>query len=448
MVSLSQKRKLFRALSLLTSAAMLSAACIYTAVPQTVAAAQTEQELQDQLQDLKEQQKQLQEDLDSEKDKQESYEGQIEIVEQQLETYQEQIDIVNDAIEQTEEKITDKEDDIEQTNEDIKKKEQEIEENDELFKDRLDAMYIADSSNTVLSMLLGAESFSDFLSATETVKSISESDQQLLEELNQQHQELETLKQQLEDDKQELEDAKQEQVEQRQELEDTKAEYEDKNEELQDLYEKSGLAISDLEDQLHANYDAIEETQENIEKLQEAAEEADEEWNQGQGGGGSSGGGSSGGGGSSTDTPSSSGYLWPLNGGHVSCHYGAYSGHRGIDLTTGVVGTSIYASRAGKVVDVQYWNGYSYSGMQSYGNMVRIYHPETGTYTRYAHCNSIAVSEGQWVSQGQVIAYMGNTGNVFPRPSSYNPNAGAHLHFEISTGASNSTRVNPWPYLS
>ena len=66
--------------------------------------------------------------------------------------------------------------------------------------------------------------------------------------------------------------------------------------------------------------------------------------------------------------------------------------------------------------------------------------------TLYAHGKpgSRLVYEGQTVSQGQQIMTVGNTGNVYPRPSSSNPRGGAHLHFEVRV---NGTRVNPYSYL-
>lgn len=69
------------------------------------------------------------------------------------------------------------------------------------------------------------------------------------------------------------------------------------------------------------------------------------------------------------------------------------------------------------------------------GNMVRIEHGN-GFQTRYLHLayGTVSVNVGDKVKRGQIIGYMGNTGNSF----------GAHLHFEV---LKNGTRINPTPYL-
>ena len=85
--------------------------------------------------------------------------------------------------------------------------------------------------------------------------------------------------------------------------------------------------------------------------------------------------------------------------------------HAGIDIANHV-GTAIQASRRGKVVFADY--------LGAYGLMVEIQHPD-GYKTRYAHCNEIIVQVGESVSQGDLIARMGNTGR----------STGPHLHFEI-----------------
>ena len=97
----------------------------------------------------------------------------------------------------------------------------------------------------------------------------------------------------------------------------------------------------------------------------------------------------------------------------------------------------IYAAEEGTVDQTQNWDGHTKTGMQSYGNMVRIKHaPYKGKtlQTRYAHLSSYCVKVGQKVKEGELIGYSGTTGNVF----------GAHLHFEVIL---NGSRTNPLVWL-
>ena len=124
-------------------------------------------------------------------------------------------------------------------------------------------------------------------------------------------------------------------------------------------------------------------------------------------------------------TPSASGLIWPVNG-PVMSPFGMRWGrmHTGIDI--GVpYGTPIDAAAAGRVI---------YAGwMDGYGNLVFIDHGR-GLSTGYAHQSSIGVSNGQAVTQGQVIGYVGCTGHCF----------GPHLHFEVRV---NGTPVDQLGYL-
>ena len=124
-------------------------------------------------------------------------------------------------------------------------------------------------------------------------------------------------------------------------------------------------------------------------------------------------------------------YIWPIggDGGSVSSPYGANRGdhyHGGLDIAASS-GTPIYAANAG-VVTVSGWSsgGYGYNVMIDHGN---------GVTTRYCHCSRTAVDVGQMVYQGQVIAYVGSTGN----------STGPHCHFEMEV---NGMRVNPSNYVS
>ena len=120
--------------------------------------------------------------------------------------------------------------------------------------------------------------------------------------------------------------------------------------------------------------------------------------------------------------------------------YNDGSMHRAIDLRTQIGNTStqpVYAAEDGTVDQVQDWDGHTKTGMQSYGNMVRLKHaPYEGKplQTRYAHLSRYCVKLGQQVKEGDLIGYSGTTGNVF----------GAHLHFEVIL---NGSRTNPLVWL-
>lgn len=126
--------------------------------------------------------------------------------------------------------------------------------------------------------------------------------------------------------------------------------------------------------------------------------------------------------------PRVSSYAFPLKSyAYVSSEYGPRWGstHTGIDFAA-KAGTHIYSWRDGKVTFAG-WSG-------GYGNFIIVDHGD-GFVTRYAHCSKIAVKKGQKVSQGQIIGYVGTTGN----------STGNHLHFEIKV---NGRFVNPRNYLS
>lgn len=118
--------------------------------------------------------------------------------------------------------------------------------------------------------------------------------------------------------------------------------------------------------------------------------------------------------------------LWPLPGHtYISCNFGdddAYgnSGHRGTDIPA-PEGTPILAAHSGTVI-ISGWNN-------SYGNQVLLDNG-AGLSTRYAHMTQTAVTAGEAVTAGQVIGYVGNTGD----------STGFHLHFEVMQ---NGVRVNP-----
>jgi murein DD-endopeptidase MepM/ murein hydrolase activator NlpD len=105
------------------------------------------------------------------------------------------------------------------------------------------------------------------------------------------------------------------------------------------------------------------------------------------------------------------GSFWsnPLPGG--SWMRGFYAGHSGIDLAAST-GTPVLAANGGPILYAG-WNNWGY------GNTVVIGHGPFSTL--YGHMSSLAVACGNSVSAGQVIGYVGSTGN----------SSGPHLHFEV-----------------
>lgn len=132
--------------------------------------------------------------------------------------------------------------------------------------------------------------------------------------------------------------------------------------------------------------------------------------------------------GASSSVSSSSRFMHPLNGGGtISSTYGSRWGsfHYGLDFAASA-GTPIYAAASGKVI----YSGYNNGG---YGKLIIIDHGN-GYQTYYAHCSSLYVNVGDYVSQGQNIAGVGTTGN----------STGNHLHFEVRIDG---TPVNPYGYV-
>ena len=117
---------------------------------------------------------------------------------------------------------------------------------------------------------------------------------------------------------------------------------------------------------------------------------------------------------------------WPLPGHtYISCHFGEMdafgnAGHRGTDIPA-PEGTPILAAHSGTVL-ISGWN-------DSYGNQVLLDNG-AGLSTRYAHMTQTAVTAGEAVTAGQVIGYVGSTGD----------STGNHLHFEVMQGG---VRVDP-----
>lgn len=122
---------------------------------------------------------------------------------------------------------------------------------------------------------------------------------------------------------------------------------------------------------------------------------------------------------SSTYSAASGSFMWPVDGGRVTCRIWGYPGHTGMDISA-PYGTNVRAADSG-IVEATYATQYAWG----YGRYILINHGN-GFKTLYAHNSAVYVSAGQWVNKGDVIAAVGMTGNA----------TGNHLHFEVRINGS------------
>ena len=124
-------------------------------------------------------------------------------------------------------------------------------------------------------------------------------------------------------------------------------------------------------------------------------------------------------------------------------HYSDGSPHNGIDLGYRVneEDNKVYANSKGVVYEVQ--DGLDRdiraTGKATWGNFVLVKHPN-GMFSRYAHLSkgSITVKSGDEVNESSFLGIIGDSGITY----------GRHLHFEVATGYSSNTRIDPTSFLT
>lgn len=109
--------------------------------------------------------------------------------------------------------------------------------------------------------------------------------------------------------------------------------------------------------------------------------------------------------------------------------------HTGIDIGT-TNGTPLVAAASGFIA-------LSRRSWGQYGQAIKIEHGD-GVETVYAHLSRRVAGVGRWVEKGELIAYTGNSGRVYPVPTKKHPKAGSHLHMEIRIDGQ---PVNPLLFL-
>ena len=256
--------------------------------------------------------------------------------------------------------------------------------------------------SSYLEVLLNSSSFSDLLSRMEIITAIMDDNKKIVAEYT-------AAKEDIEQKKQELQDTQDDQKEYQENL----------NYKVDELAaseaEQAALAesLQAYKAESEAEYDRISNEMQDVSN-QIAALSAQSA--------------------ASGGVPYSGTFVWPtpsctttssVYGYRVHPIYGTVKFHAGEDIPASY-GAEILAAASGTVTTAGWVSGY--------GNYTVIDHGG-GTMTAYGHQSSILVSVGQYVQQGQVIGYVGSTGN----------STGPHLHFEVYQ---NGSTVDPKSFFS
>ena len=397
--------------------AFLAAACLVLSVTVYPASAATSMSsLQNKLDKISASIKQHKTELNDAKKKEAAAKALESELKEKVSVLQSQIGVLKSQISEVQNSIGVKEQEITAKQNEIARKEQEIADQWDDFKSHMAAMQELRDGGSV-AMLRAVSDLYELLTFNEVMQDISVKDTEILDNMK-------AAKEALVADRTQL-------VEERTQLQNKKAELDAQNKQMQS--KQSELNNSVKEARLSAaeaqqaqknaqaaiesdemNYEAVKKE---IQKLIAAAA-------------------------ASKPQLSFSGFICPLKSyTRISSEYGwrknPVSGvnklHAGTDFAA-PGGTPIYAAASG-YVQVAGWS----SG--GYGNYVIIYHGKMSDgqqySTLYGHMRSVATSAGKYVQQGELIGYVGSTGN----------STGNHLHLEVWKGGSKANAVNPRGYI-
>ena len=395
----------------------LAAACLLLSVSVYPATAATSMSsLQNKLDKLSQSIVQHKKELSNAKKKEQAAKALESELKEKVTVVQSQISVLKGQIAEVQNSIGLKEQEIAAKEQQITEKEAEIADQWGDFKQHMAAMQELRDGGSV-AMLSAVNDLYELLTFNEVMQDISIKDTEILDNMKNAKEALESDKLTLESQRSELQskkadlDAQNSQMRAKQnELNSSVAAAQMSAAEAQQAQKDAQAAIESDE----MNYEAVKKQ---IQKLIAAAA-------------------------ASKPTLSFTGFFCPLKSySRISSEYGwrknPVSGvnklHAGIDLAAGG-GTPIYAAASG-YVQVAGWS----SG--GYGNYVIIYHGKMSDgnqySTLYGHMRSVATSAGKYVQQGEIIGYVGSTGN----------STGNHLHLEVWKGGSKANAVNPRGYI-
>ncbi|WP_336822060.1 peptidoglycan DD-metalloendopeptidase family protein [Sporosarcina sp. USHLN248] len=397
------------------------------------------------LNDLKNEQKAAKEKKNTIQSNIQKKDSAIKVNQSKIETIMDQILKLNAEIEETNanmnrviNKINKTNEEIDELKASIEDLEQKIAERDVVLRDRVRAMQVKGGQVSYIDVLLGANSFADFIDRFSAVSTLMDADRDIMRKQQEDIEQLEEEKALVEKKLKQLEEDKAK-------LERLKANLQEKKkakgkliDELEAEQEKLANEKKVLEEEFHETVEIEAELEKKIIAEQKRAaevarREAERKRKEREAAAAAN---------PNTLPPVSSGF-WtrPANGRFTSSFgwrthpiYHTKKQHRGVDIANSI-GTPVIAAADGVV---------SYAGrMGGLGNVIMITHSVDGTImtTAYAHLSKINVSSGQVVDKGQHIGAIGTTG----------ASTGPHLHFEVHIGnwtASGPSAVNPLRYVS
>ena len=419
--------KLKRILCAMLCVCMIS---IPMAIPTTVSAEDSISDLEQQLQQLEQENDKYQKILDDTK-------SDIAEKEEYKSALVSKVQVLDEKIAVTREKISSLNDDIKEKQDAYDKGLSEVEDQFDALANRLRIHYMSGNA-TELEIIFGAKDYSDLIDKMELVKSLANSDKELISEIQTKLDELSTKKKSLEADKKDLET---QQASLKSDQDEFNKLISDNDEILKNLYasnseaqnslESAALQSDEIEAKISQYYAAQKAAAEHAAQAsQSSCSSGSSSSSSSSSSSGSCSSGSSSSGSSSVIVPSGSGFAWPTPG-FVSRSSEWFEdrevyNHGGIDIAgAGIMGTPVVAAADGTVVATNsscthnWGKSYSCGCGGGYGNYVMISHAG-GKMTVYGHLTSLTVSSGQSVSRGQVIGYVVSTGN----------STGAHLHYE------------------
>ena len=258
---------------------------------------------------------------------------------------------------------------------------------------------------TYLSIIFGSKSLSELMANLDMIGEIMEADKRIYDQYTAAREDAEEIKAEYETTLSALADKQ--------------AEYEAEKADLEAKIAEANDMIAQLEEEINSNYDLYLEVLAQEEALESDIQSMIAEMERQE---------------AANSITSTGTYIWPLPGYSPGSAYGwrmhpifnEMRFHAGEDIGA-PSGTPILAADSG-VATVIPDNG------NGYGNYIMINHGG-GRVTLYAHMSAFAISNGATVSQGQVIGYVGSTGN----------STGPHLHFEVRV---NGATTDPKQYFN